>query len=76
MLVFDCNISENCTLYLYFIVTLVIKHAVFLFDCCVIDTRALYLYFNATLVIRARSVLYLIVRLLISVQYSCSLLVR
>ena len=76
MLVFDCNVSENCTLYLYFIVTLVIKHAVFLFDCCVIDTRTLYLYFNATLVIRARSVLYLIVRLLISAQYSCSLLVR
>ena len=76
MLVFDCNVNGNCTLHLYFIVTLVIKHAVFLFDCCVIDTRTLYFYFNAILVIRARSVLHLIVTLLITAHYSCSLLVR
>ena len=75
--VFDCNIGEKCSLYLYFVVTSVIsaRSVLYLFFY-VIDKRTLYLYYIVTIVISARSVFYFIATLVISANYIGTSLLR
>ena len=72
--VFDWYVSNKRTLYLYFIVTLVISEfSIFLNDCYVRDKHKPYLFLIVTLVISALSLLYLIVMLQISEHCICTL---